>query len=174
MDEKPGKDGKAGRAEDGGQRDIAAERENHGKDGDGGQRGPGRGDRKTPKPVATPLPPRKRSQTGNMWPSTAQRAASASRVRSGTDGHEQRAEQRAQPDGGAAFEQSRRNVAAPRPLPPERSTLVAPMLPLPTERMSWWRKMRTSRYPVGMDPSRYAATAMSEAGKEHDESEFSR
>jgi hypothetical protein len=34
--------------------------------------------RKTPKPVATPLPPRKPSQMGNIWPRTAQRAARAS------------------------------------------------------------------------------------------------
>ena len=62
--------------------------------------------RKTPKPVATPLPPRKRSQTGNMWPRTAQEGGEgldSSRtwevwaMRSG-------GEQAAEPDGGAAFE----------------------------------------------------------------------
>jgi len=45
-------------------------------------------------------------------------------------------------------------VAAPSPLPPARITLVAPMLPLPTLRMSSCRKRRASRYPLGMDPRR--------------------
>ena len=44
VDEEPGKDGKAGGAKDGGQRDIAGERQNHEKDGDGRESGQGRGD----------------------------------------------------------------------------------------------------------------------------------
>ncbi len=60
--------------------------------------------RKTPKPVATPLPPRKRSQMGNMWPRTAQRAARAWAERKGHGGKKKRAEKSAEPDGGAAFE----------------------------------------------------------------------
>src|SRR3984957_17037225 len=54
---------------------------------------------------------------------------------------------------------SPRNVARPRPLPPERRTLVAPMLPLPTERTSCLRKRWTSRHLTGIEPSKYA-TAM--------------
>jgi hypothetical protein len=42
--------------------------------------------RKTPKPVDTPLPPRKRSQMGNMFPRTAKRAARASKLRIGAVG----------------------------------------------------------------------------------------
>ena len=77
-DQEPGKEGKAGRAQDGGQRDVAAEEQYEEEDGDGGQTlRQGAATRKTPKPVATPLPPRKRSQTGNMWPRTAKRAAMA-------------------------------------------------------------------------------------------------
>ena len=39
----PGKEGEAGRAQNGRQRDIAGEQQNQGKDGNGGQRGGGRG-----------------------------------------------------------------------------------------------------------------------------------
>ena len=60
--------------------------------------------RKTPKPVATPLPPWKRSQTGNTWPRTAQRAARASALRMGSRGSSSAAEAGAEPDGGAALE----------------------------------------------------------------------
>jgi hypothetical protein len=70
------KQGKAGCAEDGGQRDVAANGENEEEDRDGGQSGVAA--RKTPKPVETPLPPRKRSQTGKTWPRTATSAARAS------------------------------------------------------------------------------------------------
>ena len=43
------------------------------------------------------------------------------------------------------FAEVEQRVAMPRPLAPERATLVAPMLPLPVARMSCLRKMRTSR-----------------------------
>ena len=85
-DQEPGKDGKAGRAEDGGERDVAGDGEHDGEQRDGGQRRPGAATRKTPKPVATPLPPRNLSHTGNMWPRTAKRAARASTLRCGTMG----------------------------------------------------------------------------------------
>src|SRR3954470_16711914 len=39
------------------------------------------------------------------------------------------------------------------------ATLVAPMLPLPVARTSAPRKTRTSKYPKGMDPSKYPPTA---------------
>src|SRR5208282_5545378 len=90
--------------------------------------------RKTPKPVATPLPPRNLSQTGNMWPRTAQRAANASAVRKGTEGIQSEASQAPSQTAAQPLRTSRIKVAAPRPLPPARSTLVAPMLPLPKER----------------------------------------
>ena len=46
MNKEISKQGKAGRAKDGGQRDIAAERKNQEEDGDGGQSGEGRGGQK--------------------------------------------------------------------------------------------------------------------------------
>src|ERR1019366_122959 len=116
--------------------------------------------RKTPKPVATPFPPRKWSQMGNMWPRTAHRAARAWAERKGVPGIRSAPRNPPSQTAEQPLSTSSRKVAAPRPLPPERRTLVAPILPLPTERMSSLRKMRTSKYPVGMDPSRYAATAM--------------
>ena len=60
--------------------------------------------RKTPNPVATPLPPRKRSQQVNMCPRTAKSAAIACALRSGHGGHQKRAEQTAEPDRGDALE----------------------------------------------------------------------
>src|SRR5271156_2286554 len=44
----------------------------------------------------------------------------------------------------------------PNPFAPDRSTLVAPMLPLPWARISCLRTSHTSRNPKGMEPSRYA------------------
>ena len=65
---------------------------------------PGAATRKTPKPVATPLPPLKRSQMGNMWPSTAHKAARACALTRRTQGSRSGGQQSAQQDGGAAFE----------------------------------------------------------------------
>src|SRR5215469_12135593 len=47
-------------------------------------------------------------------------------------------------------------VRIPRPLAPERATLVAPILPLPVVLMSCLRKIFTSRKPNGIEPRRYA------------------
>ena len=54
--------------------------------------------RKTPKPVATPLPPRKCSHTGNMCPSTAETAARACASRDRHVGEQIGSQQRAKPD----------------------------------------------------------------------------
>src|ERR1039458_2745943 len=86
-----------------------------------------------------------RSQLGNMCPKTAQRAASASTLRWGTEGSRGEATKAPSSTAAAPLAASRTKVAAPRPFPPERNTLVAPMLPLPTVRMSSWRKRRTRR-----------------------------
>src|SRR5262249_30176232 len=44
-------------------------------------------------------------------------------------------------------------------LPSVRSTLVAPMVPLPARRMSKLPKARATRNPMGMAPIRYAAAS---------------
>ena len=49
---------------------------------------------------------------------------------------------------------SRTTTAIPRPGPKVRHTFVAPMLPLPTVRMSTPRNQRTSQYPNGSEPER--------------------
>ena len=66
-------------------------------------------------------------------------------VRKGTAGMQSDAEVAAKPDGGAALEDVEDEGGDAEAFPPVRSTLVAPMLPLPMERMSCLRKMRMSR-----------------------------
>ena len=82
----PRKDRKAGRTDHRTQRDIAAERQNKEEHPMAASAAQGAATRKTPKPVATPLPPRNPSQTGNMWPSTAKSAARASALRRSNPG----------------------------------------------------------------------------------------
>ena len=99
------KTGKTGRAEDGAQRNVAGEREDHDKDADGGQRGPGRGDKKDAKAGGHAFAAAETQPEVNMWPRTAKRAASAwaSRIEAerGQEADERAA---AQPDRGAALE----------------------------------------------------------------------
>src|SRR6202048_2671891 len=107
--------------------------------------------RNTPRAEATPLPPRKRSQMGKTCPRIAATAAATARAESGGAGGWAILTAR------KALPRSRKRVARARPLAPERATLVAPMLPLPVERMSSFLKMRTRTYPKGIEPRRYAA-----------------
>jgi hypothetical protein len=102
--------------------------------------------RKAPAPVATPLPPRKRSHTGYMCPSTATTAHSAG---SGLCGSTQR------PSCAAAMPLPKSSTKAKRPAtrPTLRITLVAPTLPLPTVRTSTPRA-RATRKLNGIEPSR--------------------
>src|SRR5580704_8210587 len=100
----------------------------------------------TPSVVAMPLPPLKESHTGNMWPSTAPAAAptaasspSWAAISTAT----------------APFKASSSKVAAASPLRPVRSTLVAPILPEPTLRISPNPAARVSSRPNGIEPSRY-------------------
>ena len=101
--------------------------------------------------VATPLPPLKPSHGGNMWPSTAPAAAAAA----GTGPHIRlKASAGAKP-----FRASSSRVAAASFLLPVRSTLVAPILPEPTLRMSPSPAARVSSRPNGIEPSRKPTTA---------------
>src|ERR1041385_4220027 len=89
----------------------------------------------TPSAVATPLPPLKRSQTGNTCPSTAQIAANDIRRKAGAQGCWTKSPQRlyfdpatraATQTARAPFSASSASVAIPSPLAPERTTLVEP------------------------------------------------
>ena len=100
----------------------------------------------TPSPVATPLPPLKASQTGNICPITAPRPAHSSapggpRIRK-------------IPTATAPFAASSSNVAAASPLRPVRSTLVAPIPPEPIARMSPSPASRVSSTPNGTEPNK--------------------
>ena len=113
-----------------------------------------------PNPVATPLPPRKFSQMGNMWPATANNAAKAApNTNSGDEAgivsrHGMRPidvcprieEFKSAPHTTAIdpFSASSNRVKIPRP-GDLRATLVAPMLPLPVRRTSSPRKIRIRR-----------------------------
>ena len=67
-------------ADDGGERDVAGEREDDDEDEQDAEGATARlRARKTPSAVATPLPPRKPSQTGKTWPRTAATAAATAR-----------------------------------------------------------------------------------------------
>src|SRR5215475_12700200 len=57
------------------------------------------------------------------------------------------------------FKASANKTKMPAALPKERNTLVAPMLPLPTVRISRARALAT-RKPVGMEPSKYPKIAV--------------
>ena len=116
-----------------------------------------------PAAVATPLPPLKRSHTGNMCPRSAQKAATAASRKivrlsiicgeesyrlAGTSPTVKRrdpANHNANSNATQPFNASRIKVATASPFEPVRATLVAPMFPLPVLRTSCPRKMRTSR-----------------------------
>ena len=94
--------------------------------------------KKEPRPVATPLPPRKRSQIGNMWPLTAASAATNATVR--LPGQSAIAI----PTAASPFTTSRTSVRTPS-FGDVRATFVAPIFPLPVVRTSAPRNARTSK-----------------------------
>ncbi len=107
--------------------------------------------RRTPIVVATPFPPRKPRNTGKTCPSTAASPHASCAV--GVTG---RATHGARPHTATnPLTRSRQNTSVPAPTPATRVTLVAPTFPLPTVRTSMRLRRFTSRYAVGIDPTRY-------------------
>ena len=98
----------------------------------------------TPIKVATPLPPRKRSQIGRQCPTTAARPAQCS-----VPGQIARAISTT----AAPLARSSSNVAAASPLRPVRSTLVAPVPPDPISCRFPAPAMRVRITPNGIEPS---------------------
>ncbi|MNT43987.1 hypothetical protein D3C72_1804860 [compost metagenome] len=82
----------------------------------------------TPAAVATPLPPWKLKNTGYRWPRKAARPASAATP---SPSPHCAPNWRIRNTGSQPFAASSSKVASAAPLLPERSTLVAPGLPLP-------------------------------------------
>ena len=99
-----------------------------------------------PRKVATPLPPRNPSQTGNRCPRKEHSAATCA-ASSPTSA-------RASSTATAPLAPSSSNVAAAAPLLPVRSTLVAPMLPDPMARKSPRPNARVTSTPKGIEPRR--------------------
>ena len=110
----------------------------------------------TPPPVATVLPPfSKRRKSGRQWPSIAAPPARTPALADESDPDECRQE---------ALAKSSNTSGMPRLFPYVRQTFVAPMLPLPTLRMSSPLKSRTSQYPNGTSR---AGTAEDDEGRSH-------
>ena len=137
VDEEPGKDGKAGRAENRSQRDIAGEKQDHGEEPMAARARQRRGNQEDAEAGGDALAAAEAEPDGEHVSEDGGEGGEGL-VRRGTawraaddEARKRPARPRRQP-----LSMSSRKVAAPRPLPPERSTLVAPMLPLPTERMS--------------------------------------
>src|SRR5262249_12347826 len=107
--------------------------------------------RNAPNPVATPFPPRNRRKTGQQLPMIARTAAAP------IDGGEG-SRSRAAPTAAAPLATSPSSVTTAGSLPRGRRTLVAPMFPLPADRMSMPPKRRETMYTMGTAPSRYAAS----------------
>jgi len=112
--------------------------------------GYGRNASNAPPLVAIPFPPLKLSQQVQLWPAITnkqQTICSALRLRFGKIWG-------AKKTGTKPFAASISSTAMPGPLPSARITFVAPMLPLPTVRMSMPRAL-PHRKPVGIEPRRY-------------------
>ena len=101
--------------------------------------------RNTPNAVATPLPPRNRRNGEKQWPRMA-----APPVASATRGSS--APRRARAVGSAPLAASSTSTIRPGATPSTRATLVAPMLPLPRDRMSTPRARATTT-PNGIAPA---------------------
>ena len=101
--------------------------------------------------VATPLPPLNLSHTGKLWPTTAAMAESTAVTGPAASRCIPRA------TGAYPFAKSSRKASTPNTGPHVRSTLVAPMLPLPSFLTSLPAANPSSR-PNGIEPRRYAPT----------------
>ncbi len=102
--------------------------------------------------VATAFPPLNFKNTGKAWP--AMTASAARLVHDGELSVSLAASQTAR----KPLAISSASVATPAARPLVRSTLVAPVLPLPESRTSSPLVNFTSRYPKGIAPRRYAMT----------------
>ena len=103
--------------------------------------------RKAPSAVATPLPPLKRRNTGQQLPTMASSAPAASHTGSGPIISATRTAT-------YPFTTSPSNVNTAGTGPRVRSTLVAPIVPLPLPRMSMPPAARATKKPTGMAPMR--------------------
>src|SRR5258708_7593454 len=100
----------------------------------------------TPNPVATPFPPRSRSQMGKQCPATAARAHAAG-SQGGSRG--------ASITGTRPLSASSASVATAAVPPPARGTLVAPVVPQPTGRPAFPVAARAGRGAEGVEPAGY-------------------
>ena len=100
-----------------------------------------------PKAVATPLPPLKPKKTGQMWPTQAAIAMSPSQNGVTPSAY-------APQTGSIPFRTSKIKTATAAPLPPIRSTLVAPGFPEPLSRGSGNPAMRQTRMALEIEPQR--------------------
>lgn len=105
--------------------------------------------RKTPTPVATPLPPRNPNQTGNIWPMTTKTAAAATQRALESEAALEKTGMpridRANNTAAVPLQASSNNVKTPAPLPARRETFVAPVPPDPVSLMSAPESARTIR-----------------------------
>ena len=104
MDQEQGKERKAGRAEDGGQRNIAAEKKDEEEDGDGGEGGTGGGDEEDAKAGGYALAAAEAELDGEHVAENGREGGEGFEVAHGDGGGEMDGEQCAEPDGGRAFE----------------------------------------------------------------------
>src|ERR1700722_15927129 len=111
--------------------------------------GTGRNASMAPELVATPLPPLNFNQHVQLWPAITKIQQVICNVVGSTLGNWNK--RGAMYTGRKPFAASINNTARPGPFPSARITLVAPILPLPTLRISIPRAL-AQRKPVGMEP----------------------
>ena len=174
-DEKPGEDGKAGGADDGRRRRrMRLRAKTTAKTPMAASAARGEATRKTPNPVATPLPPRKRSQQVNMWPRTAKRAASACARAQRDVGHEKRAEQAAEPDRGAALEHVEKKRGGAQAFAAGAQNIGSADVAAADGANVLVAEDADQQVSHGDGPEQVGGGRDNEACEEHDESEFSR
>ncbi len=104
VDQEQGKDGKAGRAEDGGQRDVAGDEKDEGEDGDGGQSCAGGGDQKDSKAGGDAFAAAETEPDGEDVAQDGEESGEGLCVADGEWRAEMGGEESAEPDRAGAFE----------------------------------------------------------------------
>ena len=160
--------------DDGSHRDIAGEREGHGKDADGGQRGPGRSDQKDAKAGGHAFAAVKMQPAGEHVSEHGKKRRECLRVANGNGWHEPRAERTAQPDRGAAFEHVEKKCNDAQAFAAEAQHVGGANVAAAHGADVLAAEDAHQQVSRGDGPEKIRGNRDDNVGEDHDESEFSR
>ena len=154
VNEKPGKDGKAGRAEDRGERDIAGEDQDDGEEADGGQSRERGSDQEDAEAGGDAFSAAEMEPDGEHVAEDSGEGCDGLGVAERHGRKQMRSQERTQPHGGGTFEHVEQKCGCAEAFSAGAKHVGGADVAAANRANVLMAKQLTSRYPVGMEPSR--------------------